>query len=87
MLGEQDKADFRRAVRAHLAERPSVSQAPATIHRHAGREFAATLQDTIDACVFLELSGHLTSHHDPMGGKTLYYQATAAGVLAHERGQ
>lgn len=86
-MEEQDKADYRRAVRGYLAERPSISQAPATIQRHAGRDFGASLGTTVEACIFLELTGHLASHHDPMGGKTLFYQITSTGILAHERGE
>jgi asparagine synthetase B (glutamine-hydrolysing) len=86
-IKEDDIAPYRRALRGHLAERPAICQAPATLWRHCGAEYGASLQDTVDACIFLELRGDLHSVRDPLGGKTIFYQATAAGILAHERGE
>lgn len=78
---------FRRAVRAHLAERSAVSQSAATIHRHLAREFVCTVEDTATACAVLEALGFVASFFDPLGGATRFYKATAAGIIAHERGE
>jgi hypothetical protein len=80
-------ADFRRAVRAHLAERPAVAQNAEVIHRHLRREFDCTLEETANALLFCEALGHLRVTMDPMGGPTKFYQATAPGIIAHERGE
>ncbi len=86
-MEDSDIPDFRRAVRAHLAERPSVAQSAVTVHRHVGREFPVTLQETTAALDVLVTFGHLKSTKDPLGGRLIYYQATADGILAHERGE
>lgn len=79
--------EFRRAVRAHLAERPAIAQNPATIQRHLAREHDCTLADTENACAVLEALKHISAANDPLGGKTKFYKATAEGILAHERGE
>lgn len=79
-------ADFRRAVRAHLAERPAVAQSADTIHRHLGREHAASRDHVAAACAFLVDLGHLRHVPDSLGGAAAYFKATAAGIIAHERG-
>jgi hypothetical protein len=81
-----DIPTYRRAVRAHLAERPAIWQPAATLHRHLVREYGSTLGETEQACAVLVSLGHLSIHHDALGGATRYYAATAAGILAHERG-
>lgn len=79
--------DLRRAVRGHLAERPAVAQGATIITRHLKREFDCSEEDTEKALTFCEALGHLKGEYDPMGGKTKSYKATAAGILAHERGE
>ena len=78
---------FRRAVRGHLAERPSVSQAPATIHRFMGRDVPGTVEDVARACEVLTALGQLHAENDPIGGSTKYYRVTAQGILDHEAGR
>ena len=86
-MDDSDIPELRRSIRAHLAERPRIAQSAATTHRHVAREFKATLSDTEDAIAVLVALKQLSKDHDPLGGSTLYYQATADGILAHERGQ
>lgn len=86
-MEDSDKPSLRRAVRAHLAERPSVSQSAATVHRHVGAEYGASVAEVESACGVLVSMGQLSSHHDPLGGSVKYYKATADGILAHERGE
>ena len=78
---------LRRAIRAHLAARPSIAQSPATLHRYLGAEHGAGIDDVKNAAEFLVGIGHLHSAQDPLGGSAIYYQATPAGILAHERGE
>ena len=82
----QNREDLRRACRAHLAVRPGVAQSAGTIHSAVRRETPCTLGQASDALKFLVALGHLAETRDPLGA-TLYYQATAAGILAHERGE
>ncbi len=86
-MEDSDIPAFRRAVRAHLAERPAVSQPATTIHRHLEREFGCTVAQTESACVVLVAMGFLKTKPDSMGGSTQFYQVTAEGILAHERGE
>lgn len=80
----EDIAEFRRAVRAHLAERPAVAQPAATIHRALKREWGCELEEVAQACVFLLSLGHFKEVRDPLGGRVVDYQITAAGTIAHE---
>jgi hypothetical protein len=86
-MEDPDTIALRRAVRAHLAERPAVSQSSETLHRHLRREHACTLADVEKALAVLCALGQLKSSHDPLGGSTLYYRATADGILSHERSE
>jgi hypothetical protein len=85
-MDDTDKPALRRTLRGHLADRPSVALDPATLHSRYQREFGCTLQEVADALTFLEALGLLKIVTDPMGGSTKYYQATAAGIIAHESG-
>jgi len=86
-MSTPDTIDFRRAVRAHLAERPSVSQAPATIHRFMGRDVPGTVKDVEQACAVLAALGQFHVENDPIGGSVRYYRITAQGILDHEAGR
>jgi hypothetical protein len=86
-MEDSDIPDFRRAVRGHLAERPAVAQSAETIHRHLRREHGCTLPEIENALTVLIAFKHLKTSQDAMGGRTLFYQATAEGILAHERGE
>jgi len=86
MMEDSDIPDFRRAVRAHLAERPAVSQSAETVHRHLRREFDCSIAETEKALAVLEAMQQARVSYDPLGGSTKYYQATADGILRHERG-
>ena len=79
--------ELRRAVRAHLADRPSVSQSPPTIHRFMQRETPAKLEDVETACTVLTAFGQVAESSDPMGGALKYYRITAQGILDHEAGR
>lgn len=83
---QQAREELRRACRAHLAERPGISQSAGTVHSAVRRELRCGLGQVAEALSFLVALGHLAETRDPLGA-TLYYQATAAGILAHERGE
>ncbi len=72
---------------AYLAARPTLSFPSEAVTRGVRREGAAwTEQQVREALELLVGLGLATATRDPLGS-TYYYQATAAGVLAHERGR
>jgi len=79
--------DLRRAVRAHLADRPAVAQTARMIFRHVSRDFDCSVDDVEKAALFVAALGQFKQLDDPMGGSVKSYQVTAAGILAHERGE
>ncbi|MFT3992614.1 MAG: hypothetical protein QM680_14565 [Luteolibacter sp.] len=83
----EDIADFRRAVRGHLAERPTVALTPGQIMSRLRREWGNQGVDYVNACEFLTGLGHLKLVPDSLGGSNKYYQATPEGIIAHESGQ
>lgn len=88
-MSDTNQADIRRAVRDYLAARPHNAQAADTILRGIVREgITASQNDVLDALAFWLTSSpsQLTSTVDPVGSKK-YYQITAAGSLAFERGE
>lgn len=87
MIPADKIADFRRAVRDYLAERPSVSQSPATIRRFMGRDVPGDESDVAAACTVLTSLDQLAESNDPLGGATKYYRITAKGILDHEAGR
>ncbi len=81
----EDKAHIRRIVRAYLAERPAISQTAETIHFALKREHGFTLDQVTSALIFLTSLEHVEDESDPLGGSTRRYQATAKGIIEHER--
>jgi hypothetical protein len=88
-LAQVQREDLRFAVRAVLVNAKTVAlSAPmieSRIERYRMLDFAITLADVEDALALVVSLGHAVSVPTPLGA-TLYYQATGAGVLAHERG-
>jgi len=87
MIPAAQIATHRRAVRDYLAERPSVSQCPETIHRFMPRGTPGDEADVATACVVLTSLGQLTETNDPLGGATKFYKITAQGLLDFEAGR
>jgi len=80
--------DIRCAVRAYLAARPNVAQSAATITRRIRTEVAAPHHDVEAALEFwASLEPAQASFEYAPAGATKYWKITAAGTLAHERGQ
>ncbi len=81
------KEECRHATLAFLADRPVVSHSVIAIRRGVNREggdFAEQeIREGVELLVGLALAKDVP---DPLGS-TRYYQASAAGVLAHERGR
>lgn len=86
-MEDTEIADFRRAVRGHLADRPAVSQSAETIHRAVKREHGGTLEDVRKACAVLVALDQFEEATDPLGGPVKYFRITGKGILAHEAGQ
>ncbi len=86
---QQDKEDLRFAVREQLVAVASVAFTADTIRRRVikGRmlNYEPSLDEVAAALIFLASLGHATETAAPLGA-TRYYQATATGILAHERG-
>lgn len=89
-LAQLRREDCRYGVRAYLAQRPTIAQTSDTICRRIVRSGEGDFEPSeIDAALnFLEglQPPQVQAKHSPIGA-TLYYQITAAGVLAHERGE
>lgn len=86
---QERREECRRDVLGFLAERQAVAHHAATIRNrlNAGHAHDYTIEEIAAALAFLAAMepARAKSMPEPMGS-TLYWQATAAGVLAHERG-
>ena len=89
-LTQPQREELRHAVREQLAAASTVALTAAMIQRRVERarmiDFPFTEQDVTEALVLLIGLGQAKETPDPLGA-TKYYQVTAAGVLAQERGQ
>lgn len=89
-LTQPQREDLRHAVREQLVAAATVALTAEMLHRRVERarmiDFAFTEQDVTEALALLIGLGQAKETPDPLGS-TKYYQATAAGVLAQERGQ
>lgn len=80
------REDIRYAVRDYLAARPTIAQSVPTIRRRieveaSGNEVKAALE------FWQSLEPPQVSYEYSTAGSTQYWKITAAGTLAHERGQ
>lgn len=89
-LSQPQREELRFAVREILVNASTVALAADMILRRIERgklvDFTADTTDVMAALSFLTGLGHVKAEPATLGA-TLYYQATAEGVLAHERGQ
>lgn len=86
---QERREECRRDVLGYLAERQAVAHHRNAIRNrlNAGHEHDYTADEITAALAFLLATApeaYAAAIHDPMGA-TPYYQATTAGVLAHER--
>jgi len=89
-LSEQQRREcLRYAVLQWLVHRPSLSFDAAVILERLGKtgllDFTAEVDELAAALAFLTDAGLIASKPHGLGA-TLFFQATSAGVLAHERG-
>ncbi len=81
-----EKLELRELTREHLAERPRLALAAADLHRPLSRKIHCTIPEIEDALALL-VSLDQVKAILPKLGSVKFYQITAAGVLAHERGE
>lgn len=88
-LPQQQREDLRYAVREQLVNAKTVALSAEMVLSRVLRsrllDFKPDGEDVEDALTLLVGLAHATAIPSELGA-TKYYQATAAGVLAHERG-
>lgn len=86
-IAQERREECRREALRFLADRQVVAHHPKAIRRglNVGHEHDFTDDEVEAALGFLESAGLVKVVHEPLGA-TRHYQATAAGVLQHERG-
>lgn len=89
-LSQPQREDLRYAVREQLVAAATVALNADMILRRVARarvvDFPIEPTDIAAALSFLVSLGQISSAPDELGS-TPYYQATAQGILAHERGR
>ena len=85
---QQMNLECRKAVRAYLAERIGVALGVEAITRGLARQGGFSAELVNDACHFLHGKNppHVDCIDDPDGGGAHYWQITAEGVVAYEKG-
>ncbi len=78
--------ECRYEVRHHLATRSTLAQDTATIHRSLARRHDFKLEEVTAALTFLVDLAQVKQILASLGS-TKFYQITAAGTLADERGE
>ena len=90
MLTQPQREELRFAVREQLVVAATVALTAEMLQRRVQRtkavDFVFAVEDVAAAAAFLVSLTQATETPAPLGASK-YYQATAAGVLAHERGQ
>jgi hypothetical protein len=82
---QERKEECRRRVREYLANRSVLAYRAATVRTGLSREHAFDLDEIKAALLFLVSAKQVSIEHDSLGA-TPFYQITADGILAHERG-
>lgn len=89
-MDAERKQELRHAAAQFLYERSLLAFAPGAVARLLYRrglvDFAVTEEDAREALEFLRGLGLVEGIQDKLGGG-VSYKITAAGVLAHERGE
>jgi hypothetical protein len=89
-LPQSEREELRYAVREQLVNAKTVALTADMLARRVERtrllDFTFNVSDVEDALALIVGLGQATQVPASLGS-TVYYQATAAGVLAHERGQ
>ncbi len=82
----EEKQELRELCRAHLAERPRLALASSDVHRAVSRKLQCTIPEVADALELLVKLGQASKQYAKLGS-TVYYQISADGQLAYERGE
>ena len=85
-MTSQQKEELRRLVLRFMAERAALSYNAASVQRGVGREMAHTQPEAAEALELLLDLGWLKLVPNSLGAAR-YYQISAAGTLAYERGE
>lgn len=85
-MTQEEKEICREEVLRVLAEREAVKLSAPAVRRAVNRDGATFSQDAIDAALRFHVSLHRVTEEPHPDGATLFYQVTAEGTLAHERG-
>jgi hypothetical protein len=89
-LSQPQREDLRFAVREALVNAKTVALTAEMVQRRVERsralDFVPTVAEVTDALTLIVGLGQAGQTPSPLGA-TPYFQATAAGILAHERGQ
>lgn len=83
---QERKEECRHEVRRYLADRAALAFRAATIQQKLNLEHDFTLGEVRASLVFLVSAKQVEIRPDALGS-TEYFQITASGTLAHERGQ
>lgn len=82
---QQRREDCRREVLAYLATRAAVALGVPSVKRGLSAEWDFTEYEVLHAAQFLMSDGLIVEHVEKLGSSR-YYQITANGIRAHERG-
>lgn len=85
-MTQLQKEELRRLTLGWLAERAALAFSAASIHRGVNRELPHTPADAEAALSMLLDLGLLREVPNRLGA-TRYYKISAAGTIAHERGE
>jgi len=85
-MNAEQKQELRELVRQHLAERPRIGLRASDVQMRIRRQIECTTPEVEDALALLVSLGQAQAFNAQLGA-TKYYQITAAGILAYERGE
>ena len=84
-MNSDQKEELRRCVLGFLAKRSACAFNAVSVHLTVRRDIPCAESEIEEALIFLKSAGLLDEVPNKLGGRR-YYQANAAGTLAHERG-
>ncbi|MEI6605142.1 MAG: hypothetical protein WCP35_07520 [Verrucomicrobiota bacterium] len=85
-MSNEQKEELRRLCLRWLAERAALAFNSSSIHRGVARDLACTLPEAEASLALLLEIGWLKEIPNKLGA-IRYYQVSAAGTLAYERGE
>jgi hypothetical protein len=85
-MSPEEKEELRRLIRKFYAERPATAHGCTAVQFAVAREARCTIPEVEAACAFLLDLGQLRDVPNNLGSQK-YFQISAQGTLAHERGE